>query len=94
MRVVPELEVLLCCRKKKKALSIKQVDLMDMFKKASKCVCTSTILVSPDPLFPAPSTSAAMKATENIEEDPHNLNQQVKEISKWNSLLISCLAQV
>jgi hypothetical protein len=67
---------------------------MDMFKKASECVCTSTVLVSQDPLFPTASTSAAMKTTENIEEDPDNLNQQVKEISKWKSPLISCVAQV
>jgi hypothetical protein len=66
---------------------------MAMFKKASKCVCTSTILVSPDHLFPPP-TSAAMKTTENIEEDSDKLNQQEKEISKWNFPLISCVAQV
>jgi len=67
---------------------------MDMFKKASKCVYTSPVFVSLDPLFPTPSTSAAVKTTENTEEDPDNLSQQVKEISKWNSPLISCVAQV
>jgi hypothetical protein len=45
-----------------------------------------------DPMFPNPSIAVAMKTTENIEEDPDNLNQQVKEISKWNSPLISCVA--
>jgi hypothetical protein len=40
-----------------------------MFKKASNSVCTSNV-VSPDPLFPTPSTSPAMKNPENTEEDP------------------------
>jgi hypothetical protein len=35
-----------------------------------------------------------MKTTENIEEDSDKLNQQEKEISKWNFPLISCVAQV
>jgi hypothetical protein len=32
-----------------------------MFKKASRIVCTSTIVVYPDYLSPAPSTSSVMK---------------------------------
>jgi len=35
---------------KKKPVSLKQADLRDMFKKASKSVCTSTVVVSPDPM--------------------------------------------
>jgi hypothetical protein len=43
-----------------------------MFKKVSESLCTSTIVVSPDPLFPAPSTSSTTKTAANIEEDPHD----------------------
>jgi hypothetical protein len=78
----------------KKASSVKQADLRDMFKKASKHVCTSTIVVSPDPLSPTPSTTSAMKTPENTEEDPNALNQQLKEILKWSTLLTSCTVQV
>jgi hypothetical protein len=52
-----------------KASSMKQADLRDMFKKVSKSVCTSTVVVCPDPLLPTPSTSSAMKTPENTEED-------------------------
>jgi hypothetical protein len=42
-----------------------------MFTQASNNVCTSTVVVSPDPLSPTPSsTSSAMKTPENTEEDP------------------------
>jgi hypothetical protein len=51
----------------KKVSSVKQVDLRDML--ASTIVCTSTVVVSPDPLFPTP-TSSAVKTPENVEEDP------------------------
>ena len=40
-----------------------------MFNKASKSVCTATIQVLPDSLFPTPSTLSAMKTPENTEED-------------------------
>ena len=40
-----------------------------MFSKASKTICTSTIIASPDPLSPTP-ISLAMKTQENLEEDP------------------------
>ena len=49
---------------------MKQADLNDMFKKASSSVCTSTVVVSPDPLSPTPSTSSAIKTPESTEEDP------------------------
>ena len=49
---------------------MKQTDVKDMFKKASKHVCTSTIVVCPDPLSPTPSKSSMMKTPENTEEDP------------------------
>jgi len=41
-----------------------------MFKKASKSACTSITVVSPDHLSTTPSTSSAVNAPENIEEDP------------------------
>jgi len=39
-------------------------------KKTSKTVCTSSAMVSPDPLSLTPSTSSAMKTPENTEGDP------------------------
>jgi hypothetical protein len=38
--------------------------------KASESDCTSTVVISPDPLSPTPSTSSAMKTPENTEEEP------------------------
>jgi hypothetical protein len=49
----------------KKASSVKQADLRDMFKKASKRVCTPTIVVSPNPSSPTPSAYSAMLTPEN-----------------------------
>jgi hypothetical protein len=57
---------------------MKQADIRDMFKKASKSVCTSTIVVSPDPLSPTPSNSSATKTPENTKEDPDNPEQADK----------------
>jgi len=54
---------------KKKAASMKWADL-GMFRKAAKNVCTSTIAVPSDLLSPTPSTSSAMKTTENTKESP------------------------
>lgn len=48
---------------------MKQADLRDMFEKASKSVCTSTVVLSPDTLSPTPSTSSVVKTPENAEED-------------------------
>ena len=44
---------------------MKKTDLRDMFKKASKSVYISMIVVPPDSLSPTPSTSSAMKTPEN-----------------------------
>jgi hypothetical protein len=41
-----------------------------MFKKASKSVCASSGVESPDPLSPTPSPSSTMKASKNTEEAP------------------------
>jgi hypothetical protein len=51
---------------------VKQADPRDIFVKISKSVCTSIVVVSPDPLSLTPSSSSAMKTPENTEEDPHN----------------------
>jgi hypothetical protein len=48
---------------------VEQVDLRDVFKKASKRVCTSAVVVSHDPLSRTPSTSV-VKSAANIEVDP------------------------
>jgi hypothetical protein len=50
-RVVPRPEVLLVPENHS---SVKQIDLKDMFKKASKSICTSTAVLSPDPLCYTP----------------------------------------
>ena len=71
---------------------MKQTDIRDLFKKASKSVCI--VVVHPDLLFLAPSTSSAMKTPGNIEEDSDDLNQQLKELSQWNTPLISLAAQL
>jgi hypothetical protein len=41
----------------------------NILKKAHEGVCTSTSLVSPDPLSPIPSTSSDMKTPEQTEDD-------------------------
>jgi len=41
-------------------------------KKASKGVCTSIIVVSPNPFSPIASTFSAMKIPENTEEEPND----------------------
>ena len=47
---------------------MKQADLRDMFKKASKSVCTLTV-VPPESLSPISSASSATKTPENKEVD-------------------------
>jgi hypothetical protein len=48
---------------------MKQTYHRDMFQKAAKSVCTSTLVAPPDPLSPAP-TSLDMKTPGNKEEEP------------------------
>ena len=50
---------------------MEQVDLRDVFKKASECVCTSAVVVSRDPSSRTPSTSA-VKSAANVEADPND----------------------
>jgi hypothetical protein len=67
-RVDPRPGVLIFIRKS--VLSIKQVDLGDMFKNVYKTLSISTIVVSPNTLSATPPTSSAMKTPENTEEYP------------------------
>jgi hypothetical protein len=75
----------------KKDLSIKQVYLRDIFKKASTSDSTSIIVESPDPFSPAffcyEDSRRTQKRTLLIQ------NQQM-EISKWNTPLIICTVKV
>jgi len=64
--MVPKLEVSLLTRKS----IISQTDFRDVL--ASTFVCPPMAVVSPDPLFPTPSTSSAVKTPENIEEGPND----------------------
>jgi hypothetical protein len=41
----------------------------DMFKNTSKSVCTSTVMISPEPFYPT-TTSTAVKTPENIAKGP------------------------
>jgi hypothetical protein len=52
---------------------MKETGLREIFRKVCKSVCTSTVAVSPDPLFAAPSTSSAVRTPENSEKAPHDL---------------------
>jgi len=73
---------------------VKERDLREVFSKVSKSVCTSTIAVSPDHLSPAPPNSTAVKTPEHTERTRMTLNQQMKEISKWNTALVSCIDEI
>lgn len=55
-----------------KTSSKKQAYLFDMFSKATKNVCTLTILVSSDPLSLTSAESSALKTPKNTEEDPND----------------------
>jgi hypothetical protein len=67
---VPKHKQLLFTRKN--ASSMKQADFSNMFKNASKTVCTSNAVASPDPLSPTSSTSSAIKTPEHTKQDPDN----------------------
>ena len=51
---------------------MKEADFSDMFKNASKSVCTPNVVVSPDTSYPTPSTSSAVMTPKNTEQDPHD----------------------
>jgi hypothetical protein len=63
-RAVPRSEVLFFT--KKKVSSMKEADIKEMFKEASKSISISTNTVFPDPLSPTPSTCLDVKTPENI----------------------------
>lgn len=93
-RVVPGLEVLLFT---KKVTSLKQAGLRDMFKMAFKSFWASTVAISPNTLSPTPSTSSVVKTPEDQKTQKRilmTLNQQLKDMSKWYTPVISSPAQV
>jgi hypothetical protein len=57
-------------------------------------VCTSTVVISPEPLPPTASTSLGMKTPENTAEDPDDPVPADEGDIQWNTTLISCTAQV
>jgi hypothetical protein len=61
-RVIPRPKVLLL---PEKTSSMKQADLRGKFKKVTDNVCTSTVLIPPDPLSLTP-----LNSLEDTEEDP------------------------
>jgi len=63
-------DLIFCFLPEKKLHHWKQANLRNMFQKASKSVCTSTVVVSPDTSSPDPSASLAMKTWENTDDDP------------------------
>jgi hypothetical protein len=77
-----------------KASSMKQTYLRDMFKKASRSVCTSTIVVSPDPLSPTRSTPAATKTQKITEQDPDHYEPADEGHIQMEYFLTSFTAQV
>jgi len=67
---------------------MKEAFVWDMFKKASRSVCTSTVVESFNSLSAIPSSSSGVKTPENTEQD-----SDVPEPSdgdKQNTPLISC----
>jgi hypothetical protein len=70
---------------------MKQEDFRDMFTKVSYGVCSSTLVVSPDPLSSIPSTSSA---PENREADPADPEAADEGDIKMVYCIDSCTAQV
>jgi hypothetical protein len=68
---------------------MKEADFRDMYKKAFKGVCTSTIMISLDSFFPTPSASSTLKTPENTEEGTDDLepagerDTQMEYSSNW-----------
>jgi len=55
---------------------VKETDLRDMFKKATKSACTSTVVLSPDPLSLTASVSSAPKTPVDTQEDPEPADEE------------------
>jgi hypothetical protein len=63
---------------------MKQADLRDMFLKASKSVCSSNVVVSPDPMSLTSSTSSANKIKKKEDHDypePADVDGQMEHSS-------------
>jgi hypothetical protein len=91
--IVPRWEVLLFT---KKVSSLRQAGLRDMFQMAFKSFCASTVVISPNTLSPTLSTSSAVKTLEGQNTQKRilmTLNQQLKDVSKWCTPVISSAAQ-
>ena len=69
-KVVPRPEVLLLTRKKN--FVIETGRFQGRVQKRPLRICTSIIVVSPEPFSPTSSTSSATKVPENTEEDPND----------------------
>jgi hypothetical protein len=83
--VVLRSEVLLFARKR--SFINGMADLRDMFN-AFKAVCTSAVVVTPDPLLPTPSTSTAIKSPENTEDnsdDPEPATEGVIQMEYFSN---------
>jgi len=52
---------------------VKETDLREMLRKVFKSVCIPITVESPDPLSLIPSTSTAVRITENSDKDPDDL---------------------
>jgi hypothetical protein len=73
---------------------MKQTDLMDLFEKASKSVCTSAVVVCPEPLPCTTQTVSALKTQKTQKRNLMYLKERIKEITKWNCHVIRSTAQV
>ena len=62
-------------------------------KALQECVYTDHCGI-PGPLSPTPSTSSATKSQKRQKGIMMTINQQMKEISKWNTPLITCTTHV
>jgi hypothetical protein len=73
---------------------MRQAELKDMFQKAIKSPCTSTVIIHPDPSSHKPSASSAMETPENTEEGPYVTEPATEGEIQVVSPQISCTAQV
>ena len=90
--VVPRLEGSFLYQKK--ASSVKQADLRDMFRKTSKSVCTSNRCGISWPPLSYSIRFFQLWRPQKTENDPDDPETSDKEKSKWNTPLVSFSAQV
>ena len=77
------MEVMLSTRNK--ALSMKQAVFEDMFKKASKSACTSSVMVSTEPYLLLLQLFQLRRHHKTQMRTLMTLHQQMKEVSQWNT---------